>query len=355
MKEAKEFKVIECKGSPYEIGRQHGAACRENILKSLEMNFGALIHGQKATKEDVINNALKFLPNVKSFDPAIIEMVNGQADGAGISFEEAFSLKCMLELGLYYNQIIGLCTSFAATGEATADGKTILGQNIDWMAGFPMDLLKFEHKNGQKQLILSLGGIAEYTLSSAGFGICANSVFNPVEDYYIGIPLGCYLPKAMRQKKIGDALGILCLAARGIGYYQLASADGDIAGIESVLDDFNVLQPENDMLVHANHYLTDKFKKGDWAYIMLPDSYLRLTRMQRLMDKQRGSITPQVMMDILSDHNNYPASICRHVDNDKPPQFRSETLASFIMVPEDGVMYIAYGNPCKYEFVEYKL
>jgi isopenicillin-N N-acyltransferase-like protein len=355
LKEAKEFMVVECKGTPYEIGRQYGAACRDNILKSLEMNFGALIHGQQATKEEIITNALKFVPNVKSFDPDIIEFITGQADGAGISFEEAFSLRCMLELGLYYKQIIGLCTSFAATGEATAEGKAILGQNIDWIAGFPMDLLKFEYKNGVKQLVLSLGGIVEYTLNSHGIGMCANSIFNPVEEYYIGIPVGCYLPKAMRQQKIGDALGILCLAARGIGYYHLASAQGDIVGVESVLDDFNVLHPERDMLVHSNHYFTDRFKKGDWAYVVLPDSYLRSTRIKRLMDKHYGSITPQVMMELLSDHNNHPSSICRHVDNDKPPQFRSETLASYIMVPEDQVMYIAYGNPCQYEYVEYKL
>jgi hypothetical protein len=33
----------------------------------------------------------------------------------------------------------------------------------------------------------------------------------------------------------------------------------------------------------------------------------------------------------------------------------SETLAAYVMVPETGVMYIAWGNPCQYEFEEYRL
>jgi isopenicillin-N N-acyltransferase-like protein len=70
------------------------------------------------------------------------------------------------------------------------------------------------------------------------------------------------------------------------------------------------------------------------------------------MKRHYGDITPEVMMEILSDHNNYPNSICRHPDDASPTALVSETLSSVIMVPEDRKMFIAYGNPCQNEYVE---
>lgn len=353
MKQAKAFKVIECRGTPYEIGRQYGEGCKENILKSLEYNLNS-IAWLPVGKEEIINTALKFLPLARGFDPELIDFLKGESEGAGITFEEAFALRCWFEVAFFYNKLPAMCTSFAATGDATVGGKTILGQNLDWFVGYPLDLLKIKYTDGLEQLALSFGGIVEVSLNSYGIGMCANMTLPPmIDNYQLTVPFGCYVPKAMRQKTIGYALGVLCQAARGIQYIHLASAQGDMVGIESVFDDFNILQPQRDMLVHGNHYLTERFKKGDWGYFVFPDSYIRVQRIKRLMERNYGSITPRVMMEILSDHNNYPTSICRHADQAKQPC--SESVASFIMVPEERKMYIAYGPPCRYEYLEYGL
>ena len=352
VREKKKFNVIECSGTPYEIGKQYGIACKENIVKSNAMHFGVFKVVYKASKEQIIANAKKFLPAVKKFDPALIEMLKGQAEGAGVSFDEVFALRCMIEFGEYYNQITALCTSFMATGKATKDGKTIIGQNIDWSPDFPMDLLKIKHPNGMEQLTLAFGGVLEWTLNSAGLGVVMNLVLTPQEQQRINIPCGLVIPKAMRQKNIGDALGVFCEAGRGLLYYGLGSGEGDIIGIETVPDGFNVLQPEDDILVHSNHYLTPRFQKGDWIYALgAADSYLRIQRINRLMKRQYGKITVETMMDVLRDHNNYPNAICRHVDKDAPIPFK--TVASVIYDLEDKVMYIAYGNPCEYAYVKY--
>lgn len=352
MKDLKKLQVIECRGTPHEIGQQYGEACRENIKKSLEMNLFGLSTGYNASKQNVIDNAMKFLPKVREFDPYLIEMLNGQAQGAGLSFEEVFSLRCMSELVIYYNQITSLCTSFAATGKATKDGKTILGQTIDWAPDTPLSLLKIHHSGGLVQLALTIGSFVEYTLNSTGFGMCATATFGM--DYSFNIPLGCYLPKAMRQNTVGEAMEVLKGVARGLGYYHLASAEGEIMGIESVHNDFEIIRPERDMLFHTNHYLTDRFKERDIVNMIAPDSPFRAERIQKLINEHYGELTPHLMMEILSDHENYPHSICSHVDLSRAPML-SETLTAFIMIPEDKKMYIAYGNPCCNEFVEYKI
>ncbi|ACV63424.1 peptidase C45 acyl-coenzyme A:6- aminopenicillanic acid acyl-transferase [Desulfofarcimen acetoxidans DSM 771] len=355
MKEAKKYNVVECKGTPYEIGLQCGESCKENILKAMDLTFGGLSFMNNTTIDSIISNSMKFLSNVKNFDPDLIDLLKGQADGAGVSFEEVFALKCGFDLGAYYNKISGLCTSFAVTGKATKDGKTILGQNIDWLSGSPMDLLKIVHPDGVEQLSLVLWGIVEYSLSSNGFGMCANGTWATVENYLFNIPIGCYLPKAMRQKTLEGAMKILRTSARGLGYYHLASVTREMVGIESIQDDYQVLLPQKDMLVHSNHYLTDRFKKVDMVNAFVPDSLARVETIKELINEYYGQITPETLMNILANHDNYPYSICRHVDKTKPPQFHSKTLASFIMIPEDAVMLIAYGNPCNYEYLEYKL
>lgn len=73
LKQVKQFEVIECRGTPYEIGQQYGEACRDNIKQSLEMNLYGLSAGYNASKQNVIDNAMRFLPKVRDFDPYLIQ------------------------------------------------------------------------------------------------------------------------------------------------------------------------------------------------------------------------------------------------------------------------------------------
>ncbi|SKC66234.1 C45 family autoproteolytic acyltransferase/hydolase [Maledivibacter halophilus] len=350
MKNSKEFKLVECRGTPYEIGIQWGEGCKESILKISENINNSMEYFHQASKEQIISHAMKFFPKVREFDPYLVEIMRGQADATGLSFEEIFTQKCFNELTLNYNNIAGLCTSFAVTGKATEDGKTILGQNIDFLTGTPIDLLKIHHSNGIVQFTLSFSNSSELTFSSTGIGICGNSTIG--EDSSSNIPMGCYLPKVMREKNINDAMGILKQVASGLGYYHLADRNGHICGIESIHNDFQLLYPERDMLLHSNHYITKRFERVDTAPQLQPDSYNRLDRMHSLMNESYGNINIEKIMKILSDHDDYPNSICRHID--PSAEISSETLASFIMVPEEGNIYISVGNPCESNYVRYE-
>jgi len=128
-----------------------------------------------------------------------------------------------------------------------------------------------------------------------------------------------------------------------------------MTGIEAVSDDINLILPANDVLVHANHYETERFRAVDWTPQLLPDTFARAGRMREQIGRARGKITTGVMMGILADHEGHPNSICRHVDPAKPPELASSSKASFVMVPAEGLMYIAAGPPCEYEFLEYRL
>lgn len=165
------------------------------------------------------------------------------------------------------------------------------------------------------------------------------------------VPFSFYLFKAMGQKSFENAVDTLCNTARGLEYYHLADARGNILGIESVYDGYTVLAPEKGILVHANHYETPEYAENDGAHTYIPDSFHRAQRLRGLMDQYYGSLTPQIMMTLLADHDGYPNSICRHPDDSQPETLASMSKASFIMIPAERKMYICAGPPCenKYE------
>ncbi|THB77302.1 MAG: hypothetical protein D3926_15850 [Desulfobacteraceae bacterium] len=134
--------------------------------------------------------------------------------------------------------------------------------------------------------------------------------------------------------------------------FIMASGEGEIIGVESAANTYEVLYPDKSVMVRANHYLTERFKPLDLFAKYWSDSYLRYHRLKVLIEKDRGKITPELMMEKLANHMNHPKSICAHPDPDSafPP---SQTLASIIMVPEKRVVYIANGNPCETAYVAY--
>jgi isopenicillin-N N-acyltransferase like protein len=348
--------LIKCSGTPYEIGRQYGEAARKNVLNSCEFFFVSMEQGMyKVPRNEVLRVADKYLENVRKFAPEAIDHVQGIADGAGITFKESFALKCWLEIVIHYPQIGGMCTSFAVTGKATRGGGTILGQNVDWHPETPVDLVHIRHADGMEQLVLCLLGNFCYYLTSAGIGNCANLTISPMGPVTNHLPFTVYLWKAMRQTTLDGAMEILQMAAKGIGYYHLADKSGKMLGIESIYDNCTFILPDNDVLVHANHYETEEYKKYDLAYAYIKDSFGRADRIRQLVAESYGDLTPELFMKILADHHGHPNSICNHVDETQLAEMAAMSKASFIMIPEKLKLFVAFGPPCENPYWEYSL
>jgi isopenicillin-N N-acyltransferase-like protein len=136
---------------------------------------------------------------------------------------------------------------------------------------------------------------------------------------------------------------------------MMASAEGDLVDVEITIDGMEVLYPEKDFIVHSNHLLAERFKPIDIVGMTSPGSYLRVHRMARLIEKNYGKLTADIMKNLLADHNDYPDSICRHPDEPDPPQTHRVTRASMICVPGEQKLFVANGEPCENEYIEYKL
>ena len=351
--------MVELGGSYYEIGELWGKAAKPYLKSVIADELGGLAEFMSVETDRLISVSTKLLPVAEQYDPEFIEVLKGMAKGADVPFEDIFALRTLLETMFYFERIHGMCTSFAVTGSATKDGSTIVGQNIDWHPGVPMSLFRISWPNGVKQLSLSLGGIWEYSISahdsSAPFGFVSTLTGTRADSVDVRKPpINMVMSKASRQKRMVKALSEFINSQQSLASFILANGTGDIVGLEFACNQFEVIHPEKDILAHANHYLTDRFKPLDLFCYLVPDSFLRYYRLKKLIEEDYGHITPTLMMKKLADHNNYPNSLCAHPDGESPLP-PSETVASVVMVPEKKEMYIATGNPCKNAYRKYTL
>lgn len=347
--------LVECGGTPREIGEQYGRARAERLSRAVGDFYGLLrLFPQQATRDVAVAAAMRLAEPSRAFDPEAMAFVEGQAAGAGVAFEDMFVLHCLLEVLFNAGKLSGMCTSFVVSGPATRAGRTIVGQTVDWFTCSPVDILRVCRVDGSRALMLCLFGTPYYQLTSHGLCNCANLTVGPV-DNAPHVPLGVYLPRAMRHTTFAAALKTLRLSARGLGYYHLADAAGNMAGLESIPGRVEIISPVDGVLVHANHYEHPDFVPLDMGVAHMPDSPPRAACLRAAIAAKHGRITETDMMAVFGDHSGGAHSICRHPDPALPPELASQTRAAFVGLPGEGVMWVVFGNPCRGGFQEYRL
>ncbi|MGD1118446.1 MAG: C45 family peptidase [Dehalococcoidales bacterium] len=354
----RKLKVVEVSGTNYEMGFQYGAACLE-IAKMLDMTcqfFGG---------RDKVNSLMErflplYLPPTEKYAPEIVAEMQGMAAGAKVDFRDILFLNITYEISV--PAVMGGCTSFAASGEATAGGQVIAGQNFDFISPWEeyLILLKMKPVNAPKFLAVTAAGcLGLFGLNSAGFSLNLNLLKNKESlTPAVGVPTHVILRKVFSCESLSEAImTIAAVEGRAAKNYLLVSAQGDIIGVETTTHDLDVQFPERGIYTHANYFKAERFKAADLAPLFLPDSYIRAGRLLQLMEHHHRRLAADVMQQILPDHNNYPGSICRHPNPKAPlPLGRiMKTLASIISCPAEQKAFIALGNPCENEYLEYKL
>jgi isopenicillin-N N-acyltransferase-like protein len=300
-----------------------------------------------------------YLPFTEKYAPEIVDEMRGMAAGAKLDFEDIFLLNITYEISA---PLAMGCTSFAATGKATANGEVIAGQNLDFLSMYEENIVLLKTKPSHGPEIMAVapaGSLGLIGLNSAGISLNLNLLWN--KDSLApngGVPSHIILRKLLQCENLGEAIAVVASAEmRSAKNYLLTSDQGDVVDVEVTMSDLDVQYPERGILTHANCFKTDRFKNVDLAPAYLADSYIRAQRLYQLMENQYGSLSVDVMKKLLQDHNNYPNSICRHPDPRAPlPIGRMmKTLVSLINYPKERKAQIALGNPCENEYIEYYL
>jgi len=354
-KEFNHFPLYEFSGTEREIGRQYGEECKEMIKNSVSYWAESLTMVTGKTLADFIAAIKPFDAPLKDNCPDFYEEIVGIAEGSGLGFDEVLFINTAFELDVGFPVFLAGCTSFACSGATTVDGKTLVGQNVDWGPGVDGIILRVKPQNGPAYLTFTLAGSpALMGINENGLSLFANLLVSPVVK--TAVPMLATVHKALQQKNVPDQIRAISQTPRSMALnYLFAGKDGEIIDIESTPDKCGMLLPDRDILTHANHFTKSYLEPEDLAdQTAFPDTFLRQYRLKELMEAKRGELSVEVMMELLQDHRGYPDSICRHCDTGSPRFEWFETLASLIAVPGDGRMY-ATANPCLNPYKLYTL
>lgn len=351
--------IVHVAGSHYEMGRQIGVDRRDVVGQMIATyRHYFLEEGPRieiADWDEAILHARKYLPFAEESMPQYVEELRGIADGAQVGFNDLLVLNCAE--AITDDALHAKCTSLAVAPEVTADGSLLVGHNEDWLPD-DIDNVYLVHAKPDDEpafLAINYGGLLpNIGFNECGIAQCCDSVYP--NDARIGVPRIFVSRAVLAARTPSDAIRAALNRRRAAGYNHLiVHVSGEMYNVEVSAEDFDVIYGIDGMLAHTNNYLSRRMRAIEKDSEELIASRVRHNRATRLMRSHRRQMSMKSFKAILSDHVNYPKSICNHIDENDPPLNRQQTIASLLMDLTASTMHVAWGTPCQAEYYSYKL
>ena len=192
--------------------------------------------------------------------------------------------------------------------------------------------------------------LAKTGMNSSGLGLVTNALVTADDQGKPGLPYHVMLRAILESETVSDAITALQAGFRSSSAnYLLAHRDGIAVDVEGAPGDFSGLcfvYPGSDgIILHTNHFLADRFAGRDVSVWAMPDSPVRLQRLRAGVQAASGH-SLGTFRALLSDHANYPSSVCCHPDSRMAAVSQGMTVTSVLMDLNAQRMWIADGNPC---------
>ncbi|KAF2477492.1 peptidase C45 acyl-coenzyme A:6-aminopenicillanic acid acyl-transferas-like protein [Lindgomyces ingoldianus] len=301
--------VVECRGTPYEIGHQHGSAAKLEVGRCIDF-YGALFQKNcKQTWTQVLETASSFEQHIRVTWPAYHEEMRGVADGAGVELLDIVALNVRTEVA--FGQFSDGCTSLAWHTEK----RVFLGQNWDWMDEQKNNLIITKITQSGKpaiQQITEAGIIGKIGFNSSGVGTLLNAIkVKGVDPSRMPVHLG--LRMALESNSAMEAVQKLESYGMASSAHILIADTTTAVGLEFTKSTFARCLPDSlRRVVHANHFLLEH--PGEVDTVWLEDSPVRVKTMtensSKVGDGQRQPTWEEVGR-LFEDEQNYPTAICR--------------------------------------------
>ncbi len=386
------FPEITVSGTPYERGRQYGAAAAPRVRHSIASYARLFAHRRGLDWPAVQIEAERYRALLVEIAPDLLEEMRGIADGADEPFAAILALNVRTELmagvptgfahpngpaALAGNRARGVpqhadedvapvasfganpiddgeCTTAAAQPATTTHGGTLLAQTWDWQ-GDQRDacVLLRVHAPGEPSILTmtEAGMVAKIGINSAGVAVGLNLLRSQSDGREVGMPVHVLLRKMLQAPSFAAARAVADMALpAGSSCVTLASAAGDLVSLELTPAGVAEVWPEDGLLAHANHCVDAAAGADECPHEPISTSYERYDRAAELLQAAAGRIDVPTLQAILRDRENAPRCICRSPNRDLPPVDRGESVCGIVLDLEARVMYVAPDVPSEVEF-----
>jgi isopenicillin-N N-acyltransferase-like protein len=345
--------VITVRGTFRQVGQQIGARMRPTLQQMVDQQRQGLPPGVEWA--EMLRRGQLFLEASQAVYPHYVEELEGIAEGAEVPFAEMFLGMCeeLWEPAAWQKAGRGAskgCTDLAARGRATVDGSTLLAHTNDLYPQVEKDLviLKVQAGDEPEFLGISVGGLAYSAgFNAAGISLTGNEV--SCNDIRPGVPRLLIVRAILAARRLEEAMDACLLPQRASNYNNvIADAHGEVYSMEGSATDCEPIYIAEDILAHANHYVSPAMRPFEADRNDIGGSTIRHNRAMRLLREQYGRLSSASLRTLLADHANYPGSICKH---------GLETVTVFSLIIDLGRLraWIGRGRPCQTTYYEHQL
>ena len=326
-----DLSILKLRGSPYEMGYQHGVLLRNEIRKGAVPYFARMTANFAPFKH--MNPLAQYLtakyfdwkifrPLLKSSPRDCLAELKGIADGSGLGFGEVFRGNLLSELNMNLVKVLEKkalsqeaqagCTSFAAFDKATADGKLVMGRNTDYSGGGLWDknqtVMFYEPEEGARFVNVGSAGLIKCNSCMNENGLCLGGHFLFLNDTRPdGICFTFFELEIMKKAStIDEAVAIIKENPRA-GAFAFLLADGktnEAAVVEVCAGSVGVRRAENGVVWETNMATTEEIEPVDVFHRngIGKNPFGRFERMRMLIDENMGEITPGLAAQFMGDH-----------------------------------------------------
>jgi len=375
--------LLHLSGTPYVMGYQHGRLMAEEIKNGTvpvfadPISHNASFADKPAWMKKLLLTYLELTvygPIERNTPREYLEEIRGIADGAGLDFKEVFIANFLSDLTMAMTpgvltkkaQELGIepeCSAFVAAGDAAEGGRLIVGRNTDYSGqGRWMDyqtIFFYRPKDALSYVNIGTAGLIKANSAMNEAGIVVSGHFMAFEGADpAGLSFTVLENEIMRKARtLDEAIGLLKDARRG-GAFGLIVADGagrTAAVVESTPDRLGVRPMENGSIILTNFATTDELKPVDLLLrynVLLRNVMGRYGRLEQLIERHRGAITPARAAAFMSDHIDVITGTERGTGI---TVCSDNNVTSAVFAPESGLLWVAGGGEpaCINDYVGY--
>ncbi len=364
--------VLYLYGTPYELGYQQGALMKDEIARGTVPVFADPVSHSRsyADKPGIVKwFMLKFLefkvygPIERSTPDDYLQEISGIADGAGISYRDAFRASFLSDVTM--NMLPGVitkraaslgldmeCSDFAVSGSASKNGTLIVGRNTDyggqgrWMKY--QTVCYYHPDEGLDYVKVSTAGLLKCNSAMNEKGITVGGHFMGLEGARPGGLSFTVLENEIMRRAgtLDEALGIVKSSRRSGSFALMISdgKDGRAAVVEAAGDSIGIRGMENGSIVLTNFATTGEMKEHDLMArynLVMRDLRGRYRRLEELIKANRGKIDPGVAARFLGDHVDVITGTERGTGI---TVCASNNVTSAVFLPARGMFWVAAGS-----------
>jgi len=336
------LKIVKCKGTPREMGRQYGEQAKGEIVK----NLTCLRIEEREITPAFIESVRTVLSN---WSQETLEELEGLSESSGVSIGKIFALNHVDFFN--HGRSNPRCTSIAIN--SGPDGP-ILGKNNDGDIDDSQFIVRLSNPDtGLPMIQITYAGWLSGLDAMNADGLVnghssAGSIFDKSGEK-MDVRLWTYhlMRRCSTTQQFVERIEGVPITGKGFNIV-LADPTGDICVVEAAVPEINYRNRHDAFVFATNHFITEPFKNADGR--TLQQKVISQNRYKHLeLVAQHSPPKDQTGVEtVLKSHDGWGP--CRHGKNQV-----SHTQWSMIGLPQKSLLLVSDGPPCKHVYHPFDL